>query len=52
MIYDWKKNVQYRLPTFPNRQVVTYPSSAASALLPLTIANDWTPEGKLSLNSL
>ncbi|GAA5826301.1 hypothetical protein JCM5353_003783 [Sporobolomyces roseus] len=44
MIYDWKNNVQYRLPTFPNRQVVTYPSSAASALLPLTIANKWTPE--------
>ncbi|GAA5961605.1 hypothetical protein JCM3765_002645 [Sporobolomyces pararoseus] len=44
MIYDWEKNTEYRLPEFPNGVIVTYPASAASALLPLTIANNWTPE--------
>ncbi|GAA6060307.1 hypothetical protein JCM10212_002948 [Sporobolomyces blumeae] len=44
MIYDWKKNVEYRLPDLPNGVTVTYPASAASALLPLTVANNWTPE--------
>jgi len=51
MIYDWETNTQYRLPRFPNNHVVTYPSSAASALLPLTIANNWTPEGEHALTS-
>ena len=51
MIYDWKMNTQYRLPRFPNNHVVTYPASAASALLPLTIANNWTPEGEHALSS-
>lgn len=44
MIYDWQKNTEYRLPEFPKGVTVTYPASAASALLPLTIANNWTPE--------
>lgn len=44
MIYNWKKNTEKRLPSFPNGATVTYPSSAPNALLPLTIANNWTPE--------
>ncbi|GAA5853453.1 hypothetical protein JCM3766R1_000771 [Sporobolomyces carnicolor] len=44
MLYDWKTNTEYRLPSFPSGVTVTYPASAASALLPLKIANDWTPE--------
>ncbi|GAA5998014.1 uncharacterized protein JCM10292_002262 [Rhodotorula paludigena] len=44
MVYDWKKNIERRLPDFPNGVTVTYPASAASVLLPLTIANNWTPE--------
>ncbi|GAA5924677.1 uncharacterized protein JCM15063_005705 [Sporobolomyces koalae] len=44
MIYDPVKNTEYRLPDFPNGVTVTYPASAASALLPLTVANKWTPE--------
>jgi hypothetical protein len=43
MIYDWKTNTEYRLPDFPAGTTVTYPASAASALLPLKIANNWTP---------
>lgn len=45
MIYDWGNNVEQRLPDFPNGQRITYPFSAASTLLPLTKANNWTPEG-------
>lgn len=44
MIYDWKKNTEQRLGEFPAGAVVTYPSSAPNTLLPLTIANNWTPE--------
>ncbi|GAA6060306.1 hypothetical protein JCM10212_002947 [Sporobolomyces blumeae] len=44
MLYDWKNNIEYRLANFPNGVTITYPSSAAVALLPLTVANDWTPE--------
>ncbi|GAA5885181.1 hypothetical protein JCM6882_007263 [Rhodosporidiobolus microsporus] len=44
MLYDWKTNTERRLKTLPNGVTVTYPASAAAALLPLTIANKWTPE--------
>ncbi|SCZ95857.1 BZ3500_MvSof-1268-A1-R1_Chr8-1g09842 [Microbotryum saponariae] len=43
-IYDWVNNQEYRLPAFPNGVVANYPSSGASALLPLTIANGYATE--------
>ncbi len=43
MTYNWKTNKETRLPSLPNGVRVNYPASAASALLPLTVANDWTP---------
>ncbi|KAM0749961.1 copper radical oxidase [Meredithblackwellia eburnea MCA 4105] len=44
MIYNMKTKTESRLKTIPNGVRVTYPASAASALLPLTVANNWTPE--------
>ncbi|KAK4056265.1 hypothetical protein OIO90_002708 [Microbotryomycetes sp. JL221] len=43
MIYDWQNNRERRLPNLPNGVRVNYPASAASTLLPLTRANNWTP---------
>ncbi|EJU01106.1 glyoxal oxidase [Dacryopinax primogenitus] len=40
-IYDYKANVEYPLPNIPNA-VRTYPGSGATAMLPLTPANNWT----------
>ncbi|GAA5829165.1 hypothetical protein JCM11251_004147 [Rhodosporidiobolus azoricus] len=44
MLYDWKTNTERRLKNLPGGVTVTYPASAAAALLPLTVANKWTPE--------
>jgi len=44
MTYNWQTNKETRLPSLPNGVRINYPASAASTLLPLTIANDWTPE--------
>lgn len=44
MIYNWQTGKETRLPNIPKGVRVTYPFTAASALLPLTIANKWTPE--------
>ncbi|TKA53154.1 hypothetical protein B0A53_04010 [Rhodotorula sp. CCFEE 5036] len=44
MIYDPVNNVERRIPSLPNGVTVTYPGSSASALLPLTKANSYTPE--------
>ncbi|GAA5891761.1 hypothetical protein JCM5296_001854 [Sporobolomyces johnsonii] len=44
MLYDTVNNVEHRLKKFPNGVTITYPASAASVLLPMTIANSWTPE--------
>ena len=44
MIYNWRTNTETRLPALPNRVAINYPATAASALLPLTIANNWTAE--------
>ncbi|KAG9127920.1 hypothetical protein FRC07_007571 [Ceratobasidium sp. 392] len=44
MILDWENNVESRLPNFPNGQRVVYPLNAAGVLLPLTPANNYTPE--------
>jgi hypothetical protein len=44
MIYNWQTNTERRLPGVPNGVKITYPSSPAAVLLPLTIANGFTPE--------
>ncbi|GAA5868265.1 hypothetical protein JCM8547_002299 [Rhodosporidiobolus lusitaniae] len=44
MLFDWKTNTERRIKSLPNGVTVTYPASAASALLPLTVENKWTPE--------
>ncbi|EJU05922.1 hypothetical protein DACRYDRAFT_127562 [Dacryopinax primogenitus] len=43
MIYDWKKNEETRLPRFPNGVRVTYPMTGTAVLLPLAVANNYTP---------
>jgi hypothetical protein len=44
MIYNWQTNTETRLPGIPNGVKITYPSSPAAVILPLTIANGFTPE--------
>ncbi|KAF8738930.1 Copper radical oxidase, partial [Rhizoctonia solani] len=44
MLLDWENNIETRLPNFPNGQRVVYPMNAAGVLLPLTPANNYTPE--------
>lgn len=44
MIYNVNTNTEHRLPTIPNGVRVTYPETAASALLPTTWANNWQRE--------
>ncbi|KAL4260899.1 Glyoxal oxidase [Pleurotus pulmonarius] len=44
MIYDWKTNTEIRLPGIPNGVRISSPFSAAAVLLPLTQANNFTPE--------
>jgi hypothetical protein len=40
-LFDYKNNVEYALPETPH-SVRTYPGSAATAMLALTPANNWT----------
>ncbi|KAI5479758.1 glyoxal oxidase [Pseudohyphozyma bogoriensis] len=40
-IFDYKNNVEYPLADIPH-SVRTYPGSAATAMMPLTPANNWT----------
>lgn len=40
-IFDYKNNIEYSLADIPNA-VRTYPASGATAMLPLTPANNWT----------
>lgn len=40
-VLDYKTNTEYPLPAVPHA-VRTYPASAASVMLPLTVANNWT----------
>lgn len=40
-IFDYKNNIEYPLANMPYA-VRTYPGSAATAMLPLTPANNWT----------
>ncbi|GAA5885153.1 hypothetical protein JCM6882_007252 [Rhodosporidiobolus microsporus] len=44
MLYDWETNTERRIKSLPNGVAITYPASAATALLPLTVENNWTPE--------
>lgn len=40
-IFDWQNSVEHPLPDIPHA-VRVYPASGASAILPLTPANNWT----------
>jgi hypothetical protein len=40
-VLDYKENIEYPLPEVPHA-VRTYPASAANAMLPMTVANNWT----------
>ncbi|GJJ12922.1 hypothetical protein Clacol_007169 [Clathrus columnatus] len=44
MIFNWRTNVETRLPDIPNGVRVTSPFSASAVLLPLSPENDYTPE--------
>ncbi|KAH7926667.1 putative copper radical oxidase [Leucogyrophana mollusca] len=44
MIYDWKNNVEQRLPVIPNGVRVTYPMAGTGLLLPLSPENNYAPE--------
>ena len=44
MIYDWRNNVEQRLPGLPNGVRVTYPMTGTALLLPLDPTNDYAPE--------
>ena len=40
---NWRTNTETRLPDIPDGVRLTYPYTAATALLPMTPANNWTP---------
>lgn len=42
MTYNWQTNTEHRLPNIPGAPV-TYPTSAASAMLPLDPVNNYSP---------
>jgi len=42
MIYDWKLNVEQRLPDIPNVRM-SYPMTGTGVMLPLSASNGWTP---------
>ncbi|KAL4260895.1 Glyoxal oxidase [Pleurotus pulmonarius] len=44
MLFDWKTNTETRLPGIPNGVRISSPFSGSAVLLPLTIANNFTPE--------
>ncbi|KAJ7209844.1 glyoxal oxidase N-terminus-domain-containing protein [Mycena rebaudengoi] len=44
MILDWKTNTETRLPGIPNGVRISSPFSAGHVLLPLSPANNYTPE--------
>lgn len=44
MMLDWQRNVETRLPDFPNGQRVTYPMSGAGVMLPLRYENNYAAE--------
>ncbi|KAJ6542850.1 glyoxal oxidase N-terminus-domain-containing protein [Mycena capillaripes] len=44
MLFDWKTNTETRLPGIPNGVHISSPFSASHVLLPLSSANNYTPE--------
>jgi hypothetical protein len=44
MIYDYKRNIEHRLPKIPNAVRVTYPMAGTGILLPLDHENEYQPE--------
>jgi hypothetical protein len=43
MIYDWKANIEQRLPRIPHGVRVTYPMTGTATLLPLSSDNNYIP---------
>lgn len=43
VLWDYESNVETRLPDMPDRIIRVYPGSAATAMLPLTPENNYTP---------
>jgi hypothetical protein len=43
IIWDYNNNIETPLPPMPNGVARVYPASGATAMLPLTPANNWTP---------
>ncbi len=43
VIWDHEANIETPLPAMPNGVVRVYPASGATAMLPLTPANNYTP---------
>ncbi|KAF8578125.1 copper radical oxidase [Ramaria rubella] len=44
MVFDWRKNMETRLPGIPNGVRVSSPFSATAVLLPLSPKNNYIPE--------
>ncbi|KAJ6542841.1 glyoxal oxidase N-terminus-domain-containing protein [Mycena capillaripes] len=44
MLFDWKTNTETRLPGIPNGVRISSPFSASHVLLPMSPANNYTPE--------
>jgi len=42
VIWDYNNNIEYDLPDMPNGVARVYPASGAVAMLPLTVANNYT----------
>jgi hypothetical protein len=43
IMWNWTTNVETPLPNMPNGVARVYPASGATAMMPLTPANNWTP---------
>lgn len=43
ILWNWTTNVETPLPDMPNGVARVYPASGATAMMPLTPANNWTP---------
>ena len=43
MIYDWRANVETRLPDIPNGVRISYPMAGTGVLLPLRPSNNYAP---------
>ncbi|TFY60839.1 hypothetical protein EVJ58_g4891 [Rhodofomes roseus] len=43
MLWDWQNNQETELPAMPDGIIRVYPASGATAMMPLTPANDYSP---------